>query len=559
MANYWRLNLGFPIACTVAALANIAPASAGQSQTATTWRPYEITLTAQRNYANPYKDVTVSAVFTGPDGVRMEMPGFWDGKNVWRVRFAPPRPGVWRYRTSSSMAGDAGLQGRSGSFSAVRYTGKLDIYRRGFLTVSKDNRYLTYRDGTPFYWLGDTNWGGFSSVPWTPSAATGGQSAFKVIVDRRVAQGFTVWKAETFANNDEPENLPINEGGFAWENKKYFDRPNVAFWQDIDRRVRYVADSGTVVSIAQGVGRSLQTPAATEDHRRLALYILARYGAFPTVWINAQEYNLSLPGKTVCADCWADIARSVYNADPYKRPNSLHSWIDNPIRFHDQPWYSFVTLQEGHGSVHPVDHWLKQYQAEPPRPVLEDESNYDHIIPLYSGSSESWTRQSAWMAQIGGAFGYTYGAQGIWYGCVKKVELNPNCGAGKDGYTWREALEFPIGNRQLGFMKAFWTALPWWTLRPDADAISWQDAPTDTQRPYQKADPARNIIVAYLPSAPKVYSGVVHMAGQPTGKWFDPRTGSYQAAQLHESGAGNWTVAPAPSTQDWVLLVSSTK
>ena len=390
-------------------------------------------------------------------------------------------------------------------------------------------------------------------MPW---GAPGQQSPFRTIVDRRVAQGFTVWKAETFANNDEPENPPVNEGGFAWVDHRYFGQPNVAFWQEIDRRVRYLADSGLVLSIAQGIGRSLKTEALTGDHRRLALYILARYGAYPTVWINAQEYNLHSKNSTVCARCWADIARSVFETDPYKRPNSLHSWIDNPIRYHDQPWYGFVTLQEGHGSSHPVDHWLNQYRAVPPRPVLEDEANYDHIIPLYAGSSETMTRQSAWMSQIGGAFGFTYGAQGIWYGCVDEVSPNPNCGAGKDGYTWREALEFPIGNRQLGYMRAFWTALPWWTLHPDEDRIAWQDAPRDSQRPFQKSNADHSIVIAYLPAAAGSYTGTLM---EPTtarldARWFDPREGTYARAAVRMAGGG-WIIPPKPTGQDWVLLV----
>ncbi|WP_010184915.1 apiosidase-like domain-containing protein [Sphingomonas sp. PAMC 26605] len=519
-----------------------------------TWHSYEITLTAAKSYANPYKEVAVSAVFTGPAGERMVMPGFWDGGHVWRIRFAPPTPGRWRYGTTSSAAHDPGLQGRSGAFTAVRYTGKLAIFRRGFLKISADNRYLTYGDGTPFYWLGDTNWGGFSSaVPW----AGAGRGPFRTIVDRRVKQGFTVWKAETFANNDEAENAPVNEGGFAWRDHRYFGEPNPAFWQEIDRRVRYVADSGMVLSIAQGIGRSLKTGAMTEDHRRLALYILARYGAYPTVWITAQEFNLESRNSTVCGQCWADIARSVYEADPYKRPNSLHSRTDNPITYHDQPWYGFVTLQEGHGASHPVDYWLKQYHADPPRPVLEDEANYDHIIPLYAGSSETMTRQSAWMSQIGGAFGFTYGAQGIWYGCVDKISPNPNCGAGKDGYTWREALEFPVGNTQLGAMRAFWTALPWWTLHPDEHRIAWNDAPRDSQRPFQKSNADHSILVAYLPATVVRYTGTLTAVPgtRPDARWFDPRTGTYSQAAIRRSGNSAWIVPSKPTGEDWVLLI----
>jgi hypothetical protein len=44
-----------------------------------------------------------------------------------------------------------------------------------------------------------------------------------------------------------------------------------------------------------------------------------------------------------------------------------------------QDWYSFVTLQQGHNILYPVTHWQDQYRAQPPRPVLEDEANYEQV------------------------------------------------------------------------------------------------------------------------------------------------------------------------------------
>lgn len=37
------------------------------------------------------------------------------------------------------------------------------LYVHGFLRVNAaTNRYLEHADGTPFYWLGDTHWSGYS-------------------------------------------------------------------------------------------------------------------------------------------------------------------------------------------------------------------------------------------------------------------------------------------------------------------------------------------------------------------------------------------------------------
>ena len=56
------------------------------------------------SYLNPFIDVTLDAVFTGPDGRTWQIPGFYDGNQTWRVRFNPNQPGTWRYRLISRPA-----------------------------------------------------------------------------------------------------------------------------------------------------------------------------------------------------------------------------------------------------------------------------------------------------------------------------------------------------------------------------------------------------------------------------------------------------------------------
>src|SRR5947208_4851658 len=51
---------------------------------------------------NPF-DADMVGVFTGPGGLRLEIPGFYDGNNTWIVRFAPTRVGQWSLRTLSSI------------------------------------------------------------------------------------------------------------------------------------------------------------------------------------------------------------------------------------------------------------------------------------------------------------------------------------------------------------------------------------------------------------------------------------------------------------------------
>jgi hypothetical protein len=47
---------------------------------------------------NPF-DVELFGEFTGPNGVRLRIPGFYDGGGVWKIWFA----GEWSLRTESSL------------------------------------------------------------------------------------------------------------------------------------------------------------------------------------------------------------------------------------------------------------------------------------------------------------------------------------------------------------------------------------------------------------------------------------------------------------------------
>ncbi len=530
--------------------------------TAQRWNPIEIPLTAARNYSTPYIYVDdLSATFISPTGISMTMIGFWDGGQTWKIRFAPTLVGIWTYKTN---ANDIGLNNQTGFITCTPYTGMLPIYQHGFIKPSTNNRYLTYADGTPFYWLGDTHWSGFSIAErFNESNDARFSSMFKGMIDRRVEQGYTVWKVETFANNY-GEGEPHNEGGPAWNNTKFFIDLNPGFWQNIDQRIGYLASKGIVVSIAQGIGLSMTTVTVEPDHRRLARYILARYGAYPTVWITAQEFDDVRSGN--CIQCWADVAAEVYNLDPYKRANSLHNAYTNPIVFHDEVWYSFVTLQQSHNNVRSVDYWLAQYNATPPRPILEDEANYEDLIPAYTGGPvlPKWkSRQSAWQSQIAGTFGFTYGGQGIWWACYTTDDPNGNCGSGSSARAWYTAIDFPVG-QQMSYMAHFWTSFDWWTLSPDGNAISWSGAPTGTQKPYQKTDgDNRSLVIAYLPLQMNgtLYNGTVRNLS-PTGvynaEWFNPRNGTYTTIEKGwmPTKEGLWNVPTQPtSDDDWVLKI----
>jgi hypothetical protein len=177
------------------------------SEQSVVWQPYEIILRSSMPYEQPqiWLNVELSATFTSGT-TSLTTPGFWDGGSTWKVRFSPPAPGIWKYNTSCSDATNEGLH-TQGEFSTIAYVGSNPLYKHGVIRPSKNNRYFEHTDGTPFYWLGDTHWSGFSTAEhWAETNnqtidPTGSASMLKEMVDVRARQGYSVWKGETFVVN----------------------------------------------------------------------------------------------------------------------------------------------------------------------------------------------------------------------------------------------------------------------------------------------------------------------------------------------------------------------
>ena len=107
------------------------------------------------------------------------------------------------FYTVCSKDNDTGLHGVQGVVTVKKYTGKLDIYRHGFLRIEPGRRYFMYSDGTPFFYIGDTHWTmpleslySNGNVSDEDAKKYGIKTQFHYIVDYRVKQGFTVYQSQ---------------------------------------------------------------------------------------------------------------------------------------------------------------------------------------------------------------------------------------------------------------------------------------------------------------------------------------------------------------------------
>ncbi len=445
--------------------------------------PVEISFTAERSYGDPFRDVSLAVVFTQPDASALRVPAFWAGGNKWKARYASPQIGLHRWKSECSPAGDAGLDGVSGSIEISPYKGDNPLFSHGPIRIAADERHFEYADRTPFFWLGDTWWMGLSKRLHWPDE-------FKQLAADRRQRGFNVVQIVAGLYPDMPPFDPrgANEAGFPWE--KDFARIRPEYFDAADQRLRHLVDQGITPCIvgAWGYFMPLMGVEKMKSHWR---YLIARYGAWPVVWCAAGEANLPYYlAKGFPYDDreqvhgWTEVLRSIRATDPCRRPLTIHPTAINRYTSRhatdDERLLDFDMLQTPHGQAEAapvaVRAMRESYAAKPTMPVIDGEASYEM---LNDNLPTAWTRAMFWLCLTNGAAGHTYGANGIWQVNRRGDPHGASPHGGNYGkIAWDEAMRLP-GSEQVALGKKFFESLPWTTLAPIDGAAAWLDEPAN--------------------------------------------------------------------------------
>jgi hypothetical protein len=529
------------------------------------WQAVEITLTSSVTYADPFQDVDVTATFTRPGSAAITRPAFWDGGRTWKVRFAPTQTGLWTMTTSATDARNRGLHGVTETVQCDPYSGRLEIYKHGFLKVSGNGRYLTYADGTPFFYLGDTHWI-LSHERFDRSNSPGVASQFKYTVDKRVSQGFTVFQSET-SFQARSAGIRINQEAIADEEadadlKHGFTGADLAGFANLDRKFKYIADQGLVHANAEfsWVGDPADFPIFTEAYMaRLAKYWVARYGAYPVIWTIAQEVDKNYYGKydATTINKWFAVGQSILGNDAYHHPVMPHmESTDNTTA--PTSWWSGKPFHNG---------WAVQWQGEmtekgiaegfwnalPTKPSVLYESAYDGFWTDSRGALGA-----AYKAFQYGMYGYGYGANGIWNDIYSKpgepADFGTDCQMPEHYGWWRDGADLPTGD-QLAYFKKFYTSLEWWKLVPRFNDHAWGYFLNASQA-FLSSD-GHDTYVVFFTGSERTPASLNQMENASTyaAQWFNPRNGEYQNIGAVTPKDSQWVIPDRPTGQDWVLLV----
>jgi hypothetical protein len=521
---------------------------------------------AEWYFKSPFTDDDIDVVITCPDGATMTVPAFWAGSDDWGVRFAPPEPGDYSFRTVCSGGENRSHEHQTGIIQATPCSAENPIFRHGPLQVSGNRRAFRYKDGTPFMWMGDTWWMGLSNrLKWPEE--------FKLLTEDRVRKGFSVVQIVAGLYPDMPPLDPrsANEAGTAWEQE--FTEINPAYFDMADLRVQWLLRSGLIPCIVGCWGYYLPVM-GLEKMKKHWRCLIARWSAYPVVWCAAGEaampYYLSEDKETdqqKQREGWTEMCRCIRQTDPYGRLLTIHPTQTGRDQVTDDSVLDFEMLQTGHGGYgsvkNSVDCVLSSRRRKPVMPVIIAEANYEGILHHTQAEVQ---RLTFWSGYLNGAGGYTYGANGIWQVNRSGSPYGPSPhGAVWGNLPWDEAMELP-GSGELGAARRYITREGWENLEPHPEWIKpgavENGTAGDISRAFAAGIPGKlRVIYFYTPTLPWSEDSVYRVLGLEKGVTYQAvfvHPGTFEETLIGKAEPdpdGNWEIPFQPEMKDWLVVL----
>lgn len=518
------------------------------------WVMHELSFTGQEQHANPYTEVDLTAIFTGPQGVRQTVRGFWDGGATFKIRFTPTALGTWEYTTKSS---DKSLSDKRGSFTCTKPAPE----SRGFIRRDPAHPYhFVFDNGTRYYMFGTTYYA------FMQNAMAG--ERWKEAVTNSAAKGINKVRlvaASPFGVHPKVKYPPAS--GFIADDR---DRPDPAHWRKLDEVVRFMASKDVIADLILYWNSDKSYGTLAQDER-FTRYCIARYAAFPNViWCLTNEWNYT--PKPI--EYWNQMGKLAKSEDPYAaagnhlRLLSIHQQTRHDFQFFDQTWLSHAIVQLGvrnqGKTFREGNEWDAKGAAEEGRtfpngdvwgnysitynwnhnmPVVNDEYGYigepdDQSVPKdAAGKYPRLTRDKHRHIMWGIAAASGYAAAG-------DKNTYPD-GSPYFSTNWHDAPEY----EDIRHLVDFWTGknIEYWKMGTN-NALVKQGA-----RVYVTAEAGRQYVI--YAAAGGAFSIDV-AKGDYTARRFDPRTGEDTKLEDVKGEVQSFTQSfTMPDNRDWVVYL----
>jgi hypothetical protein len=519
------------------------------------WSRFEQSFKSGVKYTNAIQDATLSVIFMSPLGETNKVYGFWDGEDVWRVRFSPDMPGKWGWATTCSDTSNQGLHLQSGTFVCTAPISKTIFDQHGPIRVARDEFTLEHADGTPFFYMADTAWNG--ALLSTPDD-------WKVYLAERKRQKFNAVQWVTTQWRTAPNGNRLGQRAFTGVERISV---NPEFFRELDDKADAVNGAGflnvPVLLWAIGGRSASNNPGAflpDDQAILLARYMIARWQANNVIWILAGDgHYFGSQGER-----WRKIGRAVFNDIPHA-PVAMHPqgrhWIQT--EFNKEKWCDIIGYQSGHGDGNEALAWLthgpliQHWNDQPHKVLINLEPPYEYHLAYESKqpiSPDLVRRAIYWSLLNGPTAGVTYGGHGVWGwdDGTKPPTDHPNTGK---PFAWKGAMMMPAAE-QITNVVNFFTSIDFHRLRPAPEMIVNNAGPQTPRRYIACArTEKKDITVVYVPEDRTVEMKLEGLPPSPDVKWFNPRTGETTAAVAVVTD----TTAqfPTPSEGDWILWMQT--
>lgn len=415
-------------------------------------------------------------------------------------------------------------------------------------------RCLTWEDGTPFFYLGDTAWQMLHRLS---------REEIDSFLRLRAQQGFTVIQTvllAEFGGLSIPNYygcLPLLRKGELPNPTQPDETAPYSYWSHVDYAVQCAQKYGLFLGLLptwgdkffrqNGEGPEIFTEENAEIYGN---WLARRYGhAYNILWILGGDRPLEAKHRRIIDA----MARGIRASDP----NHLITFhpmgcADSTDALPDADYVDFHMAQTGHGveqCYQTYDVMQKMARASE-KPYLDAEPRYEaHPACFRPDLGYMWdaadVRQNAYWNVLSGACGHTYGHHCVWRMNREPCEYFP--------YTWQEGVNHP-GAWQMRHVKNLWLSRDPLSLHPNPALLSGNYAGMG----HMVAAQGNGYAYIYLPLGLPVTVQLSQM--QPASclraSWFDPRTGETSCFAILPA-VGEMTLAPPSQGKgcDWVLVL----
>ena len=518
----------------------------------------EWSFVSAKTYADPFHDVKLTMHVACPDGNSVSVPGFWAGENVWKVRFSSPLTGEFTYVTESS---EPSLSRQSGSFTVTPYEGSNPLYLHGPVCRKGDDLHLSHDDGTPFFWLGDTWWMGFTTRLSFPEE-------FAELTADRVKKGFNVVQlvAGLYPDMEPFDPRGANEAGFPWTED--FSSVCPAYFDAAEKRIFHLIENGISPFLVGSWGFFMKFVGmkVLKEHWQ---YMIARWASCPVIWCVAGEANMTFYDDDSLSmeehlkqsrKNWNEMTSFFRECDPFHRLVTIHPTVIGHEQIEDETLLDADLLQTGHSGVTslvPTLKWVKETVDRKKHPVINDECCYEGNC----GTSYCDIQRYVYLSNIFlGSAGFTYGANGLWQvnGVTVPYGASPH-GASWGDTSWKDAAALP-GSGQIGMCKTWLEQYPWHRMERHPE---WVENPNNAETldgNFCIGIPGE-VRLFFVPLYGGSFWGSIRIYGLEQdvsyeALRFDPLTGTETLlGDVTPDEQGAWQFPRVPMFHDWIMAI----